>query len=408
LKLSYDVVVIGGGAAGFFTAINIAEKNPRLSVAVLEKTNKLLSKVKVSGGGRCNVTNQRESPSELTKFYPRGEKKLYPIFKSFGTKEMRDWLESRNVKLKAENDQRVFPETNSSQTIIDCFLKIANKHDIKIYQKSAIDSIKQEDAQWSVTAKEFVINCDKLVIATGSSPSFWKVLENLGLSVTPPVPSLFTFNIKDTRISGLAGVAFEHCHVKIVGSKFQEQGPLLITHWGMSGPAILKLSARGALELADLAYRFKVLINFTKQSNKQVLEKLLEAKQNHQKKQVQNLALFDIPKRFWISLCEHCQIKKEQVFGELTKKQVNKLVEELSQGQYEVDGKSTFKDEFVTAGGVEIAEIDLNTFECKQFPNLYLAGEVLNIDALTGGFNFQACWSAGWIISEHIRLENII
>ncbi|MEQ8237561.1 MAG: NAD(P)/FAD-dependent oxidoreductase [Cyclobacteriaceae bacterium] len=403
MKGVFDVLVVGGGAAGFFTAINIAEKNKHLKIAILEKSNKLLSKVKISGGGRCNVTNQRDSPSELTKFYPRGEKKLYPVFKHFGTKEMREWLENHGVKVKSENDHRVFPISDSSQTIIDCFLNLARKFKVDIFQKVSITDILSVDELWKISTHNEVYHAKKLVIATGSSPSFWNTLhDNLGLKIAPPVPSLFTFNIKDSRIHGLEGIAFKNCTIKVVGSKIQEEGPLLLTHWGMSGPAILKMSARGALDLAKVNYQFNVMINYTGESYQQVQSHLLDVKEKHPKKQVHNLSLFDIPKRFWIRLCKYCEINNDEIFAELSKKQMNRLVEELAQGLYEVNGKSTFKEEFVTAGGVLLEEIDLNTYECKRFPNLYLAGEVLNIDALTGGFNFQACWSAGWIISESI------
>lgn len=403
MKDVFDVLVVGGGAAGFFTAINIAEKNQHLKIAILEKSNKLLSKVKISGGGRCNVTNQRESPSALTKFYPRGEKKLYPVLKQFGTKEMRKWLENHGVEVKSESDHRVFPMSDSSQTIIDCFLNLTRKFKVDVFQKVNITGLSTLNNHWAVSTNEGSYHSKKLVIATGSAPSFWNLLEeSLGLKIASPVPSLFTFNIKDPRINGLEGIAFKNCVIKVVGSKLQEEGPLLVTHWGMSGPAILKISARGALTLSKADYKFNVMINYTGENYQQVQSHLLNVKEKHPKKHVHNLSLFDIPKRFWVRLCEYCDINKEAVFAELSKKQMNRLVEEMAQGLYEVNGKSTFKEEFVTAGGIDLEEIDLNTYEGKRFPNLYLAGEVLNIDALTGGFNFQACWSAGWIISESI------
>lgn len=397
------IIVIGGGAAGFFTAINVAEKCPEYQVTILEKSNKLLSKVKVSGGGRCNVTNERSRPSELVHFYPRGSKKLHHLFKAFSTSDMVNWLAEREVFTKAEDDKRMFPTTNSSQTIIDCFLKEAKKHQVEILQNQTLNSITKKENKWIVETKSQAFVADKVIMATGSSPSSWQVLEQLGLELTPIVPSLFTFNIKDERIAGLPGISFEDARVKITGSKLEESGPLLITHWGMSGPAILKLSAWGAYELESKAYKFDIMINFTGTAKPDELRNNLKKYTDaNPKRKVINYPLFDLPKRFWERIIEYCGISKETPFVELGKKQRNKLIEELSQGRYTVNGKSTFKEEFVTAGGVKLSEVNLDTFECKRFPGLYIAGEVLDIDAITGGFNFQACWSAGWVISENI------
>ncbi|MEO9485529.1 MAG: NAD(P)/FAD-dependent oxidoreductase [Ekhidna sp.] len=397
------IIVIGGGAAGFFTAINIAEKHPEYNVCILEKTRKLLSKVKVSGGGRCNVTNERSRPSELVRFYPRGSKKLHQVFKRFSTTDMVTWLSKRGIETKAEEDQRMFPMSNSSQTIIDCFLKQAARFKVSILQNETLTALNQTGNQWQVTTTNQIYEADKVVIATGSSPSTWKVLEQVGLAITPIVPSLFTFNIKDERIKHLPGISFAEARVKIAGSKLEENGPLLITHWGLSGPVILKLSAWGAYELESKTYQFDILVNFVGGlAPDEVRKHLVQYREANPKRKVINYPLFDVPKRFWDSIISCCCIASETPFSELSKKQLNKLVEELAQGKYVVHGKSTFKDEFVTAGGVKLSEVDLETFECKRFPNLYIAGEVLDIDALTGGFNFQACWSAGWIISESI------
>lgn len=397
------VIVIGGGAAGFFAAINIAEKHPDYQVTILEKSNKLLSKVKVSGGGRCNVTNARTKPSELVSFYPRGNKKLHPLFKTFTTSDMVDWLNQRGVETKAEDDLRMFPITDDSQTIIDCFLKEAKKYGVTITQNEALTRLKQQDDRWLVHTKATAYEAGKVIVATGSSTATWKILEELGLELTPLVPSLFTFNIKDPRLKDLQGISFDYVQVKVTGSKLEENGPLLITHWGLSGPAVLKLSSRGAYELADKNYRFDVLINFTGALKPNEIRKHIQeyAAANPKRKAI-NYPLFELPKRFWERMVDHCGIGAETPFMELSKKHVNKLVEELGQGRYAVDGKSTFKEEFVTAGGIKLSEVDLSTFECKRFSNLYLAGEVLDIDALTGGFNFQACWSAGWVISESV------
>jgi len=397
------ILIIGGGAAGFFAAINIAEKNPSYEVTILEKSNKLLSKVKVSGGGRCNVTNARSSPSELVKFYPRGQKKLHPLFKVFSTSEMVEWLAQRGVQTKAESDLRMFPKSDSSQTIIDCFQGVAKKHNVKVLTNSAMNSFYQKGEKWRVETPHGEHEVDKLIIATGSSPSLWKSLQKFGLEIEAPVPSLFTFNIEDERIKGLQGLSFESASVKITGTKLEDMGPLLITHWGLSGPAILKLSAWGARELNKSNYQFSILVNYLGELNSEAALSLLKKySEANPKRKVSNYPLFDLPKRFWTQLLSFCSISTENTFADLSKKQQNKLIEELTQGLYKVNGKSTFKEEFVTSGGVKLSQIDLNTFESKKFKNLYLAGEVLNIDALTGGFNFQACWSAAWVISESV------
>lgn len=397
------IIVIGGGAAGFFAAINIAEKNPDYKVTILEKTTKLLSKVKVSGGGRCNVTNERSRPSELVLFYPRGSKKLHQLFKRFTTSDMVNWLADRGVQTKAEGDHRMFPTTNSSQTIIDCFLNEVEKLNIDVIHNQALVELKTVDERWQINTTDKSFEADKAIVATGSSPASWKVLEEMGLEITSIVPSLFTFNIKDARLADLQGISFGDAKVKIAGTKLEEHGPLLITHWGLSGPAILKLSAWGAYLLAEKDYQFEIMINFTGELKQEDFQRhLSQFIASSPKKKVVNYPLFDIPKRFWERMIALCGISMETPFAELSKKQINKLTEELVQGKYQVTGKSTYKDEFVTAGGVKLSEVNLETFECKRFPNLYIAGEALDIDALTGGFNFQACWSAGWVISESI------
>lgn len=402
-KKTNSIIVIGGGAAGFFTAINIASKHPGYHVTILEKSNQYLGKVKVSGGGRCNVTNERNKPSELINFYPRGQKKLYPVFSQFSTADMVNWLDEKGVKTHAEADLRIFPKTNTSQTIIDCFVNEASKLGVKIQLNTAVKAIFQRDSYWVVLTNQGEIEADKVVFATGSSGSSLEILKHLGLKQASLAPSLFTFNINDLRLKDLQGVSFSDVTVKIVKTKLSETGPLLITHWGLSGPAILKLSSWGAIELQNLHYKFQILINFVSNiPQEEIRTDLINQKTTHPNRKVINHPLFGISRRFWERLCEYCEINAELPAGELSKKQINKLVEELTQGLYQVTGKSTFKEEFVTCGGVELEEIDLQTFECKRFPGLYLAGEVLNIDALTGGFNFQACWSAGWMISENL------
>lgn len=397
------IVVIGGGAAGFFTAINLAEKHPDYDITILEKSNKLLSKVRISGGGRCNVTNARNTPSELVHFYPRGQKKLYSLFKTFSTSNMVEWLANHGVETKTESDLRMFPSSDSSQTIINCFLELAQKHKVEIRMNQGMNKLSQIDNKWLIQTNVGDLEADIVVIAAGSSPVLWKQLETVGLEITPPVPSLFTFNISDPRLEGLQGVSFDTTTVKITGSKLEENGPLLITHWGLSGPAILKLSSWGARELNKVDYQFKILVNYVNgMSPDEITQHFHNYKASNPKRKIANYPLFDLPKRFWVQVLDYSGISKELIHAELGRKQRNKLVEELTQGLYEVNGKSTFKEEFVTSGGVKLSEIDLDTFETRKFKNLYLAGEVLDIDALTGGFNFQACWSASWVISEVI------
>ncbi|MEQ9404628.1 MAG: NAD(P)/FAD-dependent oxidoreductase [Cyclobacteriaceae bacterium] len=397
------IVVIGGGAAGFFTAINIAEKNSDCTLTILEKTGKLLSKVKVSGGGRCNVTNARHKPAELVHFYPRGHKKLHNLFKTFSTNDMVQWLGTHGVQTKSEPDLRMFPITDSSQTIIDCFTGLAAKHGVEVRKNTAMNSLIQKNGEWLIETNQETMEADIVIVATGASPLLWSQMEKLGLEVTPPVPSLFTFNISDPRIKNLQGVSFENASVKISGTKLEDYGPLLLTHWGMSGPAILKLSAWGARELNKMNYKFSIRVNFTGDKKPEEIHSHLKSyREAHPKRTVSNYPLFDLPRRFWEIITHCCGIDERLIFSELSKKHINKLIEELTQGLYGVNGKSTFKEEFVTSGGVKLSEIDLTTFESRKFKNLYLAGEVLDIDALTGGFNFQACWSAGWAISEAV------
>lgn len=401
-----NIIVIGGGAAGFFSAINIAEKCPSARVQILEKSAKIMQKIKVSGGGRCNVTNGRKNPSELTKFYPRGERKLKKPLSRFGSKEMIEWLELHRVETHVEDDFRVFPRSNSSQTIIDAFLHLAHRYKIEIIPQQNWTDIRYVKGLWEVETTAHTFTADKVIIATGSSPQSIKTLNNLGLASSNLVPSLFTFNIQDLRIEDLQGLSFDNTTVRITNSKLKESGPLLITHWGLSGPVILKLSARGAYDLHHADYQFEILINWVSQTPQNVESLLLSYKNEHPKRKVINYPLFELPKNFWIQLCTHAGLKPDLIYAELSKKHLHKLTEDLAQGRFKVNGKSTFKEEFVTAGGISLSEININTFECRNFPGLYIAGELLDIDGITGGFNFQACWTAGWHISEHLKYSH--
>jgi predicted Rossmann fold flavoprotein len=398
----YDVIIIGGGAAGFFAAINSAEQNPNLSICILERGKEGLQKVKLSGGGRCNVTHAEFIPQELAQNYPRGEKELLGPFHTFMTGDTIDWFEKRGVKLKIEEDGRMFPVSNSSQTIVDCFLSEAKKHNVDVQYNHSVKNIIRQDKNWKVTTNQGDFSSNKLLVATGSNTNIWKLIQKLGHTIVNPVPSLFTFNIKDKRIKNIPGVVAQNVFVKVIDSNLESGGPLLITHWGMSAPAILKLSAFGALELAKRNYKFSIQINFIQTSFEDCLEILKEIKQSSIKKTIINSPQFDLPKRLWQQLVLFSKISNETRWQDLNKTQLEQLTNQLTKAVFDVDGKSTFKEEFVTAGGIDLKEINFKTYESKLNKNLYFAGEVLNIDAVTGGFNFQNAWTGAYIAAQHI------
>ncbi|WP_204344004.1 NAD(P)/FAD-dependent oxidoreductase [Psychroserpens algicola] len=393
----YDIIIVGGGAAGFFAAINCAEQNPNLKVAILERGKEGLQKVKVSGGGRCNVTHAEFIPSELVQNYPRGEKELLGPFHQFMTGDTIQWFEDRDVALKIEDDGRMFPVSNSSQTIIDCFLSEAKKHQVDILYNHALKSLSPIENQWLLETSQGDFFTEKVLMATGSNPKIWKLLENLGHTISQPVPSLFTFDIKDKRIAGIPGVVALDVEVKVLGTNLYSEGPLLITHVGMSAPAILKLSAFGAIELAKRNYNFQIEINFIKQSYDDCFEHLKALKQDLAKKLVLKSAQFELPKRLWQKLVLASHVNDDVRWADLNKSQLEALASQLTKAIFQVTGKSTFKEEFVTAGGVNLKEVNFKTFESKHHNNLYFAGEILNIDAITGGFNFQNAWSGAYI-----------
>ena len=402
MSKSFDVIIAGGGAAGFFTAINIAERNPALKIAILERGKEVLSKVRVSGGGRCNVTHACFIPADLVKFYPRGEKELRGPFNRFCSGDTIEWFERHGVELKAEEDGRMFPVTDSSQTIIDCFLAAAKKHNIQILTGQSIQSLYDAETHWKIATQTETYLAASLVMATGSNPKMWDMLAELGHTIVPPVPSLFTFNIKDPRIKDLMGVA-GLAAVKVKGSKLEASGPLLITHWGMSGPGILRLSAWGARELADKEYRFTLQVNWLNDIDAEDCEATLrELKLENAKKTVGKKSPFDFPNRLWESLVKASGISPDARWADLGKQQLAELTAQLTCGEYAVNGKSTFKEEFVTAGGVDLKEVNFKTMQSKLYSNLYFAGEVINIDAITGGFNFQNAWTGGFIAAESI------
>ncbi len=400
------IIIIGGGAAGFFGAINYAEKNPGDEVIILERSNKLLSKVKISGGGRCNVTNSISNPIELSKFYPRGEKELIGPFNKFTTTDTIKWFIEKGVKLKTEEDGRVFPITDNSQTIIDCFLDEAKKYNIKILTKKNVEMITQSTTKnWKVVCSDKTeYEADNLLITTGNSEQIWNTLKQLGHEIIKPVPSLFTFNIKDERLKDIPGISVKNVEIKITDTKYKSSGPMLITHWGLSGPSILKLSAFAARELNTMNYNFKIEINFIPKVNtNKVLDELKKIKQDSSKKIISTNPLFNIPLRLWERLILASGINSNLKWNDISKTLLLNLANELTQARFNVTGKSTFKEEFVTSGGVSLKEVDFKTMQSKILPGIYFAGEVLNIDALTGGFNFQAAWTTSWIAANSMK-----
>jgi len=403
---TYDILVLGGGAAGFFTAINAAGNAPSLRIAIVERGKEVLGKVRISGGGRCNVTHGEFVPSTLASCYPRGNKELLGPFHRFMTGDTMEWFEKRGVPLKTENDGRVFPKSNTSSTIVDLFLSEASRLGVEIIRQEPVRQIVKGDDHWQVITKNLMLKSRKLVVATGSNKAVWKILEGLGHTIVSPVPSLFTFNIQDSRITDLAGIAV-NSELRVLDKKGREimdsQGPLLITHWGMSGPAILKLSAWGARLLAEVNYKFSLRVNWVDGATAgQVMETLEGAKFGQARKLVAGTALFELPKRLWRSLVKASGISPQTTWAELSKRAMMRLVNELTLAEFLVDGKSTFKDEFVTAGGVSLREVNFKTFESKLHRGLYLAGEVLDIDAITGGYNFQNAWTGGYLVASAI------
>lgn len=402
MNQNFDILIVGGGAAGFFTAINIVEKNPSLKLAILERGSEVLNKVRISGGGRCNVTHACFEPNELVKFYPRGEKELRGPFHQFCSGDTVEWFEKHGVELKIEADGRMFPVSNSSQTIIDCFQEATKKLGIAVLTNQSVQSIFKKDTLWKVETQSETYLSEKLILATGSNPKVWEMLQNFGHAIISPVPSLFTFNIKDPRIATLPGVSAQ-VSVKVRETKLESSGPLLITHWGMSGPAILKLSAWGARILHEKNYQFSVAINWLNDIEADAAEKILkELKLENAKKAVSKKSPFELTNRLWESLVMASGIDSETKWADLSKIQLQNLSNQLTNGLFQVNGKSTFKEEFVTAGGIDLKEINFKTMESKLHENLYFAGEIVNIDAVTGGYNFQNAWTSGFIVANSI------
>jgi len=395
MKPETFIGIIGGGAAGFFAAITCAEANPACKVTIFERGKSVLEKVRVSGGGRCNVTHDCFDARELVKFYPRGQRELLGPFMQFGPEDTVAWFEARGVQLKTEADGRMFPTSDDSQTIVDCLTHAAQAAGVKVLTSTRVEKIEPlPDGRWRVGAQVF----DKIMLATGSSTAAWDWLKDLGHNLIAPVPSLFTFNTKDTRLRELSGVSVPLAQLSIPGTKLAAEGPLLVTHWGLSGPAVLRISAWGARELHEMGYKFPLEINFLQEKDPQAVSKiLLEIKQENGKKMVAPNPLFNLPSRLWQRLVEAAGIPSERRWADLGKADLQQLAAQLSRATFQITGKSTFKEEFVTAGGVSLKELNFKTFESRVCPNLHLAGEVIDIDAITGGFNFQAAWTGGYL-----------
>lgn len=390
-----DVVVLGGGAAGFFAAIAAAEGGAR--VRLLERGARVLTKVLISGGGRCNVTNAEEKPEKLVRNYPRGGTELRGPFTKFGPRDTRRWFESRGVALKTEEDGRVFPVTDRSQTIVDALTAAAQGANVEVRTGAAVRAIRPDGTgfQLDLNSGES-LSAARVLLATGSNPQGHAWARALGHTIVPPVPSLFTFTIKDPRLKGLAGVASPRARVKLEGTSLEQAGPVLITHWGLSGPAVLRLSAWGARVMHEAGYRATLRVNWLDQSP-EVLQKTFDQKRKTDPRKSLSASPFDIPQRLWDSLRTAAGLPAERRWADLSKPEMARLGAELGDGAYAVTGKSAFKDEFVTSGGVALEEVDFRTMESRRRPGLYFAGEILDIDGVTGGFNFQNAWTTGWL-----------
>jgi len=397
--------VIGGGAAGFFSAISAKQHFPQSKVIIFERSSKYLSKVKISGGGRCNVTNACFDNRLLAAHYPRGENYLRKAFEQFNAQSTVEWFENRGVKLKTYPDNCIFPQSNNSQTIIDCFMHEVIQKGIELRSNFHVKQIEVKDAGFTICNDEETLNLDRLIITTGGQPksSGLKWLEDLGIAIIEPVPSLFTFNMPSDPVRELMGNVVEKTTVRVEGSKLIGKGPLLVTHWGMSGPAILQLSAWGAREFADRNYRFTILVNWLNEMKEEELRsELLNALKKEPLKLMTTYNPFPITLRLWHFLLNRAGVPAELRWKDLSGKNLNRLVNTLINDRYEVQGKTTFKEEFVTAGGVALKEIDFKTMECRTVKGLFFAGELLDIDGITGGFNFQAAWTTGFIAGKHV------
>ena len=409
---SKNVVIIGGGAAGFFCAINVAQQNPNLDVIIFEKSNKILTKVKVSGGGRCNVTHDCKDIIELSKKYPRGEKFLKKAFHWFSVQDTINWFKQNQIDLKVEEDGRMFPASNSSQTIIDCFLQLTTQLQIEIKLQHEVKNIFKVNEIFKLELNNGnTLQTDYLCIAAGGFPKLnqFNWLLNFNHNIIAPVPSLFTFNLPNNHVKTLMGISVPDVHIKISNTNFQTSGSILITHWGFSGPAILKLSAFASITLAQLNYNFSIQINWLSKLTVQDLNFEFDSYRSHKPKQkISNSNNFNLPNRLWQYFLHVSDVDPDVTWANLGSKQKNALIKNLTDQNFLVSGKTTFKEEFVTCGGIDLAEVDVNTMQSKKIENLFFAGEVLNIDGITGGFNFQAAWTTAFIAAKTIAEKSKI
>lgn len=397
------IAIIGGGAAGFFAAVNIAELRSDCCIDIYEKSNKVLSKVKISGGGRCNVTNNCASNKDFSRAYPRGSKFMKKVLHAFNKDDCMQWFEDRGVPLVVQEDECVFPRSQSSQSVIDCFMDICIKHQVRIHTSTRVSALIPLDDEVRLLINENSKSYDKVIVATGGYPKriSFQWIKDLGLEIIDPLPSLFTFNMPDESIRDLMGVVVENAMSAVKNLKYKSEGPLLITHWGMSGPAILKLSAFGARQFAEDEYSFKVQVNWLGiQNNEHSFVYLKDTFENFRDKQLGNVIYKGISSRLWQYLLEKYQFDKTRKVKSLSTKEIHQLNNLLTNDSFQVKGKTTFKEEFVTAGGVCLSEIDHRTMAAKKHPNIYFAGEVLDIDGITGGYNFQAAWTTAYIAAQ--------
>ena len=408
---SLRIAIVGGGASGFFTAINAGELAQSLSqnvqIDLFESSNQFLKKVKISGGGRCNVTHHLFEVRDFVKNYPRGEKPLISPMNQFQAEDTVRWFQERGVELVPEADGRMFPTTHSSQTIIDCFLEQARQFNVQLHLKSSVKNVEHKDGIFQLHFQNQEIKkYDRVVLATGSSPLSYTLSENLGHSITERAPSLFSFKIKNPLLDGLSGTSFNQAKIELQfasGKKYKGEGPILITHWGLSGPAILKLSAWAAREFKKAQYQAQLRVNWLGlKKEAQITDLLNQLKNQFPKNQLKNRFPENLSKHFWQKLIETCGLSLEKQWAQLNKKELSQLTKSLWQYEFQIDGQNRFKDEFVECGGVSLKEIDMKTMQSKQVPGLFFTGELMDVDGITGGFNFQNAWTSGWIVAQNL------
>lgn len=406
----YDLLIVGGGAAGFFAAVETASSNQSIRILILEKSTKLLSKVKISGGGRCNVTHQCFEPAPLSKHYPRGQRELKKLFTIFQAADTVKWFERRGVEMVAEEDGRMFPITHQSQTIVNCFLEEAQRYGVDILTSTEVVRASPENGLFSIVTKDGKkFQSKKMLVAMGGHPQAdaYHWIQALGHTIHAPIPSLFTFNDVSKEYADLMGVAVQDAEVRIIGTKYASSGPVLITHWGLSGPAVIRLSAWAAEHLDAVNYVFTAQVNWTGDQTEESIRNLFRVKNRREgRKRISSHPLFHLPQRLWSRLCGKAGVSESMVWAEASAKSLNRLLEFLIRCPFAIKGKTTFKEEFVTCGGVDMKEINLTTMESKIVPGVFFAGEVLNVDGETGGFNFQAAWTTAYVAASSIAKKD--